>query len=585
MNTDNKKGAKRLFKLLTNAERCAFNMNLGLNGDADEKTTLSTLESLPRYEATRVFLGAAEASFTMMKQIFLTLEKLGASVRTTGCIFILADPTNPEEQTEVEFLQQAVDVICDWTNPKTLTHTPPSLASLESTWKGYDQVWNRLIRSATPSPSRRRINAVKTHIHKRLIYKRSRDQIDHNAQAVSHHFLKRLQKLGSALNKISEGNAPAFIVKLIKDIQVLEKSLTFENQRYHKRLLNERLIHQYTRKDFCKDFDKFIEDIQLLADLIHGESLADLLQIDLWSSRPQLYEIWVLLTVLDWIDNRGYEIELLKTTNRGEHLPLRWELSYSKDAEPIAAIKGTNCPDTFLFYQLYRPTGDMPDIALLEKADPTSSPIWSLDPKHSEKGGYSLQDYKGTAIRYHESFGAQLSLVCEFFDRNSLGDDNPIEFSSSAKFIRKVRPGGVGTTVMMDELDKFHPKKDLTLVCIDCSASFEFDRATALDKINLLYEEGHLSNCSNEYVCFAGNSLRANGINSWLRKEQKELLLPKGITQGTSSKPLLGLISEIAAEKNITKVVIVSDKEFDISVEHFADQLEKLTGLSPTWIF
>ncbi len=71
----------------------------------------------------------------------------------------------------------------------------------------------------------------------------------------------------------------------------------------------------------------------------------------------------------------------------------------------------------------------MPDISLLSGPSVDAKAMWSLDPKHSEAGGYTLSDYKETAERYKTSFGADLSLVAEYFDKSGLGLENPVEFA------------------------------------------------------------------------------------------------------------------------------------------------------------
>ena len=71
-------------------------------------------------------------------------------------------------------------------------------------------------------------------------------------------------------------------------------------------------VRQYTSPQFPADFDRFLEDALLLGNLIESsDHIADVLRLDVWPSRPQLFEVWVLLSTLKWLFCRGYQIELL----------------------------------------------------------------------------------------------------------------------------------------------------------------------------------------------------------------------------------------------------------------------------------
>jgi hypothetical protein len=177
---------------------------------------------------------------------------------------------------------------------------------------------------------------------------------------------------------------PAEFTMILRDVRELENAaaecvdaLQGQQRTWRDETLDEYTIERYLPSEFAVDFDKFIEDIYALSDLTQGDGLIDLLQIDIWSARPQLFEIWVLMTLLSWIHGLGYVIDFLKTDNRGEGAPFRWNLSYSKDSKPCAAIGNGDGSRQFLFYQLYRPTGDMPDISLLKDGNPSSARCWS----------------------------------------------------------------------------------------------------------------------------------------------------------------------------------------------------------------
>jgi hypothetical protein len=328
--------------------------------------------------------------------------------------------------------------------------------------------------------------------------------------------------MADRLDAIPGTRRPRELDKIVQDVRDLEMAVD-ERVGHHGRVAqqweddpseapDEYTLYRYVSPEFTEDFDKFVEDMYLLSDLIRGEDLADMLQINLWSSRPQLFEVWVMLTLLRWLRGRGYAIEILKTVIDGQNAPFRWNLSYSKDSMPCAVVRDQQARvERFMFYQLYRPTGDMPDISLLEGDNPSSPPVWSVDPKHSERGAYSLADYQETAERYRDSFGAQLSLIVEYFDRPGIGDANPIVFDSRAKLIRSCRPAAPGLLLLLSELASFHPTKEQALVCIDFSSSFSANRNGALERLRQQFASRASTTIASECICFAGNTT----IVSW----------------------------------------------------------------------
>lgn len=52
--------------------------------------------------------------------------------------------------------------------------------------------------------------------------------------------------------------------------------------------------------------------VRSLASLAEADAYLDALRADIWSSRPQLFEVWVLVSILGWLERRGYAVELLK---------------------------------------------------------------------------------------------------------------------------------------------------------------------------------------------------------------------------------------------------------------------------------
>jgi hypothetical protein len=588
----NSRSLKRLVRLMTEPESVAFRTELGLAEDSTDHDVANALGSLPRYDAVRILLRASDSTLLLLRDVFESLDSFGLSTRTTGCVFVLANPANPAERREVAFSQQTVSTICSWSLRKNWNRLSASLQSLQSKWHDFEAMWQHLLNEAEPRSRRGRLDPVKSFIQQRLVYD-DRDDTDKNAQIVLFHFYARVQQMADRLVEIPSTRRPLELETILQDVRNLERAVD-ERVGHHVGVAHqceddpsnapdECTLYRYVSPEFTKDFDKFFEDIYLLSDLIRGEELADMLRINLWSSRPQLFEVWVMLKLLRWLRGRGYDIEILKTDIAGQNAPFRWNLSYSKDSMPCAVVRDRQTRvERFMFYQLYRPTGDMPDISLLEGANPSSPPVWSVDPKHSERGAYSLADYQETAERYRDSFGAKLSLIVEYFDRPGMGEANPIAFDSSAKLIRSCRPEAPGMLLLMSELAPFHPTKEQALVCIDFSSSFSANRNGALERMRQQFASRVSNTIASECICFAGNTTIVSNFNEWQSAITKTLAEPDGLVDGTASGPLIQAIAEFTRRIPVTELFLITDGEFDIPIQSVVDRIREEGDFSVT---
>ncbi len=585
MSSNNTKGLVRLLRLMTEAEKRDFKADFDLADNASDDEVMETIEALPRYEAVRAFLRAGDPTLVLLREVFEILESFGIATRTTGCVFVLANPAKPEERTELSFSQQTVGAVCSWSPRKKWSRVSDSLSDLQSTWMQFGSVWKYLLRKAEPRTRRGRLDVVRTHLQGRMTYGRDRHRVDKDAQRVLGHFANRIEQLNECLNQIQKTKRPRELTEILRDARQLEDAIAeclddprgpySPSQGWEEEPPDEHIIHHYTSPSFVTDFDKFAEDIFSLADLIRGINVVDMLQINVWSARPQLFEIWVLLRLLHWFCSKGYIVELLKTECVGIDSPFRWNLSYSKDSQPCAVVRDIHTSlQQFLFYQLYRPSGDMPDISLLEDSDPSSSPIWSVDPKHSEKGGYSRSDYEATAVRYRDSFGASLSLVVEYFDRSDFGELNPIEFGPGAKLISCCRPDGTGLPILLTELSEFHPTRPQVLVCIDFSGSFLSQREEVLERLRQRCRSGLLTNVAPECICFAGSTAIVRDFDKWLNAKSGSVISPGDLQGGTASTPLASAICDFNERIPISEVLLVTDGEFDIPADHVKTRIQ-----------
>lgn len=116
-------GLARLVRFLTDAELESLGGEIGLYEAIDEKQILRATSGMPRYEVVRLFLKAATPTLLLLRQVFAALEVLGVHARTTGCVFVLANPTRPGERTELFFSPQAVGMVGDVVGQEGLVPT------------------------------------------------------------------------------------------------------------------------------------------------------------------------------------------------------------------------------------------------------------------------------------------------------------------------------------------------------------------------------------------------------------------------------------------------------------------------------
>lgn len=575
-------GLKRILKLMTQEEKDKFKKEFKLPADASNSEIIEKIQKLPRYETIRAFMNAGSSTLSLLQEIINILMSFNASIRTTGCVFILANPKNPEQKTELAFSQQTIGMVCDLSTQTNWKRASGTLSNLQQTWKKFKPVWKQLITKAKPTRKKsHRIDAIKTLIRNQMTF-HDRIVVDEDAQYVLKHFFQTVENIEKKILDIPVPQRPEELAWMLTDINELkreaDKCFKSTRSRGAKRLVKLK-IERYVSRSFVQNFDKFTEDFYLLHDLINGESIIDLLQIDIWSNRPQLFEVWVLLKILNWLENRGYKVELQKSTNQSTEA-FRWNLSYAKDSQPCAKVFDISQGlEQFIFYQLYRPSGDMPDISLLETSDPSSDAIWSVDPKHSEMGSYSYANYQKTAIRYKDSFGAKSSIVVEYFLRTDLGSSNPIVFKDGAKLISDCKPFGTGISILFKELAAFHPLIAQRLVCIDFSSSFRTTREDVLNNLRQDFQSNKLTNISSDCICFAGESIVVDNFDKWLNST--ELFGNRGydLSDGTDSTPLITSISEYVKTKPIMEILLVSDGDFNIPFEDFSLLVKERFGI------
>jgi len=568
--------AVRLLQILSRDELAQLATSLGL-ADAKATQVAEALADLPRYEIARVALQAANSTIQMLKEIFQALAHLGVSVRTTGFVFVLADPIDLGPRCELEFSSQAIGNVCDWRTDRDWGSLKDSLTGLKSRWTRFHSGFARILNEARPDERRGRIDLVKSAIRNREVRKPADKARNEGAERILRFVMSRVNEMSSRIPQAARGAMPPEIQWILRDadefVRKAERVLPRDVARWEKTEPTRYELRPYD--GFLRDFDKTREDFNLLADMTEGEHLLDMLRLDVWSSRPQLFEVWTLLTILQWLARRGYHVQLLKLHE--SVATVRWQLAYAKESEPCAAIMGSRTgqlPTGYLFYQLYRRSGDMPDLALLSGPEPDSQAIWTVDPKHSEKARYSIKHYRRTAVRYRDSFGAPLSIVVEYFRRSDC-DANPVDFGDGALLIHECSPGRPGLKFLLDELSHLHPSQATSLVCIDVSQSFASNLDSVLPRIQSYIEkreEGFLD----EVLWFAGNAARRKGLRSALASCGPYIASSVGLEDGTKAGPLLEAIARVIQDTGITHVLLVTDGGFDVPFDSLIQQLRKM---------
>ncbi|MGH9762970.1 MAG: hypothetical protein ACREDR_12925 [Blastocatellia bacterium] len=591
--------AKRLLKLISREEVARFANILGMQEDSEDADITARLCKLPRYEMVRVVLQAGTDTLLLLRDILSGLDDLGVSARTTGAVFVLANPIGAAPTSELEVSRQAAGMIATWNPDRDWGSVSAPLASLSATWRRFLPVWQELIRHARTTVVEGDLDVVQSAKETKLTGERTLIRepdtylSDPVAQKVLRFLSARVNRIIDRLSRILSSSIPSELEFVLKDARrlVAEATKALDNPRYPRRSRGRRPqgeptsaeIARKTSQQFQGEFERFEEDMNLLSDLVEGESLFDALRLDLWSSRPQLYEVWLLVVILQWLRGRGYKVELLRSSRTSPDSALRWHLHYAKDSSPCARVSSRD-GSTFMFYQLYQPSGDMPDLVMLETDQTGSTRLWSLDAKHSEKGGYSIQSYHKTAERYQNSFGSPLSLIAEYFPLPRLGS-NPYSFGEHALLIHDCKPKDAGLGVLLDQLSRCHPIIGRTLLCVDCSASFRGRLPDVLQRFwGSVNDAGSAETFLDEFVFFAEEAMRCPGLARWL-KEGGQFPNSPQLADGTASAPLIDIIRDIGLKGTLTRtltgLVLLTDGQLDITVADLTRRIKEQLQVEP----
>lgn len=538
---------EQFLELLDDEDIAALRRRWELPSDADFAAALDARSSTT---LLRDVLALHTPTLGMLRDVLAFLARHAAPVRTTGSLLVL------DEEFDID--PQQVAAVLDW-SPKAMRRTG------EETWTDLQRrldeeilpLFDKVEEYGRVDVRRRQEQVYKTYMRAMrggsLEMRRTvTAEFDRDGLRVREQYVKKLGDLVETLtavrDRVPDGTG-RILLKNLDDFHHGHRS-RLEEARYDIDHADEVSNRTRSADDPAPEdeetWKRFAESVLFLADVEESVAGADLLRMDLFRKRPQLFEVWIVVTVLGELRRLGFRVELLGlgTSPAGRTL---WNLNYAKSSKPIArCFRSGDGVECFLFYQLFRAgktRDDMPDLALLPTSDPHDRPIWILDPKHSERRGYARRDYEHVARRYHGTFAPQRTWIVEFYPRPDLGPDNPLTFEEGAALIRDVSPGGVGLPLLLAALREVHGvPAGRTMAVIDVSGSFHDKLPRVLDDLRRQLDAG--MPLADDVIWFADNATLGIGL---LDMMVGRIPLPER-GGGTSFAPVLALIDRLDRE-------------------------------------
>jgi hypothetical protein len=545
---------RRLVRLTTDRERDDLRVALQLSKTADVTAIVAVLRTKPRYEALRMVLGVASATLGMLQEIAAELETLNASARTNLSLVFL-DGTSGERRELVLGRQLSAKLAVF--NPDALAPPPRSERKLGELWPAVDRALDRVLAAG-------RIRAGRPQDRKGTgVWTRTPRIDDPRGRFVQREVATRLEKCLPGLADLSAPNGVALHRAAVRFLGSLRQSINGfstvdpgEPARFASWQRDREIaagdLRRVMHEDGSRAFDALAEAALLRGQITNARSTADLLAANLWTRRDQLFEIWVLTRVVSVMRSFGYSFEPLGVSETDDERT--WQLSYARASHPCGVFKSTKV-EGYLFYQLYRAgRGAMPDIALLETKDPKSRVIWTMDPKHSDRHGYTLSSYRGTATRYVRAFPKSSCTIVEHFDRADLNASNPHVLGAQAVLVHDVAPGRPGAARLAERLAAMHPQP--ALLCVDLSASFAPAIDGAVAALARWLEQTN-ARLLPKVVAFAGSAREIN-LPSPLSAAAFNAE-DAGLESGTKLAPLLKAVAAL----DPPWVVLLTDGEFE----------------------
>ncbi len=533
---------------------------------------LSRIDSLAQTTLLQDIMNCKTDSVEMLKDVFSFLETEEMSIRTTGFILSLekeysvspqainlavnwnnADMNNGEDKSWGDILthfklkiKPIIQHLSDKAKPQTISETP-SLGDIDI--RDMVEAKKDAIFSGEPFQfkERKTLKYNNAFLDKFHLYIKELSGLSNNLTVNDNGCDSERNQLAIHLNQTSN-----FYRKTITEYNSqITRAVHKQEDRYSaNNLLNHSQLNAW---------NFFIETILFKLKKAENETVSDLFKIAIFRNRPQLYEIWILTTVLHYYKTKGFIIEILSKSFNNEKA--KWKINFSKSSSPIASIASTGMTAKyFLFYQLFRKgekRAEMPDIALLPSINSTATPLWIIDPKHS-KSGYTIRYYEEVATRYQYVFNPTVSLISEYYPRE-ISNPFTLKENSNTLLYTDVSPKGDGKGKLMEKLYATHGFR--TTVVIDISSSYINEEQNIKEKIKRSIGAGVVF--TDYYFLFADKVIEMNNLTNFLNETSNFTTLDF-ITNKTLFLPVINLLSDKFAKKLLSdSICVYSDGEFN----------------------
>ncbi len=360
---------KDLLDLLETQDLVSLREHLQLapavNPKKDDADLVEKVAGISSSSLLAAVIGIKSDTIQMLQDIFLFLTKKDGAVRTTGCFLSLNEL--------VKIKPQQIGAVINWPSK-------PVLAGKEKTWEELELLFSSRIAhfldelfttgkpigseddflSRMMDPESHRDILVElalgrppdTSSYKEVTY-------DKKAMELLEKLLEELTQLQGILKKAVPHVEHVFFTLLRTQINRKAGHLSEKLKNYkaaiksadRRRESVSRIKLIYNKRQ--EEWLRFRESIIFSGQLIEAENLIELFRYDLFRYRPQLYEIWIMCTLLDSYIQSGCGLELCKTRWRGSALV--WDLNYSRSATPVAKITNPITKlENFLFFQLFK---------------------------------------------------------------------------------------------------------------------------------------------------------------------------------------------------------------------------------------
>jgi len=531
----------------------------------------AAVERLSMTTLVQEVLAITSDTVTMLRDVIAFLATHLTTLRTTGGVLVLDEVFG--------LLPQEIDAVLKWSDRSMRKH---SLSTWERLLQEFEKevapFLNKMVYAADVSFRVRweQMDLIEGYQRDPLqayLYSRTGQNPPHkkvqiatwNADAVSccGNYAVQISRLIEKLTSLTDEQIPAEAISLAAALRTtLQKLRAAANPRAKCGHADEHIPSHSGYGVAANDRERwrrFQEEVLFLAEVEESCGFADVLRLDLFRKRPQLYEVWCLALLLNFFRQSGYRVNL-ESISTNELGRVVWMLNYSRSQKPIAKIETPSSDQQYwLFYQLFRKgtaRDEMPDIALLPTPNPKDSPIWIMDPKHSDRGSYSVSDYREVALRYYAVFQPQRTYILEYYPRPDICKQAAIGFADGVELLLGVSPSGSGTKALAERLRQIHPLYPVTLAIVDVSSSF----SGALDRVraDLLALLGNNVVLSEETIVFS-ESARFVPTSSVI-----DVTPIDGIGEGgTLFRPVLHLIAELDAKGIMpTAIRVYTDGQF-----------------------